>query len=116
MSQKPTKPKIGQGALQAAGRKGIRELGNALQAFPTSLPLIDETGQLFSATTQAVSQQTGVSQKVTFNETNSTVGFEAMNGPQDIEPEVATESILDNLVENAQSMAQEPEREIEIEQ
>lgn len=125
------KPKIGQGALKAAGRKGIRELGSALQALPTSMSLIDEQGQLWSATTQAVSQQTGVSQPVNLTDHSTQIGFDAMNGPQTndtpeqiAQPEInqpemvaaQEESILDSLVDNAQAMEQEQEVEMDVSQ
>jgi len=127
MNAKPNKPKIGQGSLKAFGRQGIKELGNALQALPTSLPMVDEPGQMWSPTPQAISQQTGVSQKVNFSRDNSPKGFDAMNSPQSSEPDIASsqaenpevaapdvapsESILDSLTENAREMSQEQEME-----
>ena len=128
MSNKPSKAKIGQGALKAAGRKGIKELGTIVSAFPTSSPMVDEQGQLWSATTQAVSQQTGVSQPVQFSDP-SNKGFKGMNpetsnaAPEQAEPETnqpeqtATQeaSIVDSMVENAQAMAAEQEQSMEME-
>ncbi|MEM8669446.1 MAG: hypothetical protein AAGG48_18115 [Planctomycetota bacterium] len=122
------KPKIGQGALKAFGRQGLKELGRALQALPSSIPFVEEPGQIGTATTQAVSQQTGVSQPVEFSKQQSQ-GFSAMNvnepevdpqadvqAPAPDQPERA-ESILDTLTENAAQMAQaqEMERAPEIE-
>jgi hypothetical protein len=41
--------KIGAGALQAAGRQGVKELGEALKAFPDSIS-VSEPGGIFSPT------------------------------------------------------------------
>ncbi|MEM9409651.1 MAG: hypothetical protein AAGA30_00970 [Planctomycetota bacterium] len=124
------KPKIGQGALKAAGRQGLKELGRALQALPTSQPFVEEPGQIGTATTQAVSQQTGVSQPVKFSDEQTMKGFKAMNGPEvndtpeqivqlevnqpELEP-AQEESILDSLVENAQAMEAEREMQMDLE-
>ena len=124
---KVDKPKIGQGALFAAWRQGIKELGKALQALATSITGVDEPGQMWSPTTQAVSQQTGVSQKVNFSTRNQPQGFDAMNPQQtpDAEPqqtdanqpnvELATESILDNLTQAAHDMAVQHQAEQQLE-
>lgn len=116
------KPKIGQGALKAFGRQGVKELGRALQALPTSIPFVEEPGQIGTATTQAVSQQTGVSQPVEFTK-QPNQGFSAMNvNEPELETQVDTEvpapevpeqtdSILDSLTENAAEMAQQQEME-----
>jgi len=53
--------KFGQGAVGAAFRQGFSELTNALKAFPDSLPLVEQPGQLNNVPPQAVSQQAGFS-------------------------------------------------------
>lgn len=127
MNAKQSRPKIGQGALQAGWRKGLKELAAATQALPTSLSVGDEPGQLWSITTQGASQQTGVSQPVSFSDPTSPTGFDAMNGatpdqqPDIDTPEINTpemdpgESIMGGLIEQAQEMSQEPEMEQSME-
>lgn len=51
--------KLGQGALGAAFRQGFAELANALKAFPDSLPIIEQPGQLNNVPPAGVSQQAG---------------------------------------------------------
>ncbi len=51
--------KLGQGALGAAFRQGFSELTNALKAFPDSLPLIEQPGQINNVPPAGVSQQAG---------------------------------------------------------
>lgn len=122
------KPKIGQGSLRAFMRQGIKELGRALQALPTSIPFVEEPGQIGTATTQAVSQQTGVSQPVQFSQNNVTEGLQSMNAQEPTQAEVTVnqpqqasmeasqqESVLDSLMENAKEMAAEQERQQEVE-
>lgn len=128
MNQRQPRPKLGQGALAAAGRQGLRELGKALQALPSSIPLVEEPGQIGTATQQAVSQQTGVTQNVRFSDSKSPQGFAAMNPsapevtdevsqPYIAMPEIAQDDgILDQLVMEAQEMSQMQEPEMEIEQ
>ncbi|MCD0458131.1 hypothetical protein [Roseiconus lacunae] len=120
MSQKR---KLGQGSAQAAFRKGFRELGAITKAFPDSLAVPDEAGQLWSTTQQHVSQQIGVSMPVHRSESYSQ-GAQQMNPT---EPDTPTEptapeteitpddSILDDLVDNAQAMSQEQEMEQSVE-
>ncbi|MEM8944776.1 MAG: hypothetical protein AAGD11_06285 [Planctomycetota bacterium] len=124
MSEKPKKPKLGQGVGKAFVRQGWKEVGQLVEAFPTGSTLVSEAGQLGTATTQAVSQQTGVSQPVKFDNQLSPQGFEAMNQSSPETPVVETpdieapiqEPFLENLVEQVQEMAQEPEMEMEVEQ
>lgn len=119
---------MGQGALRAFIRQGVKELGRALQALATSIPFVEEPGQIGTATTQAVSQQTGVSQPVQFSETNVNQGFQAMSTEEPNQTEVTVEqpqqapmevsqqeSVLDTLMENAQEMASEQEMQQEVE-
>lgn len=56
-----TPRKYGQGALAAAFRQGFAELTNVLKAFPDSLPLLEQPGQLNNVGPQGVSQQAGFS-------------------------------------------------------
>jgi hypothetical protein len=110
------KRKIGQGALQAAWRQGLRELAHALRPLPTSIPIIEEPGQIGTATTQAVSQQTGVSQPVRFDRTVSAQTIKAENvqmnmsmEPQETEPVVEapqTQSVVDELIAQAEQQMQ----------
>ena len=51
--------KYGEGAALAAFRQGFAELTNALKAFPDSLPLIEQPGQLNNVPPQAVSEMGG---------------------------------------------------------
>ena len=53
------KPKIGEGALRAAGRQGLKELAQALPATKESIQVIEEPGQLGNPTSYEVSKQTG---------------------------------------------------------
>ncbi|MEL6898542.1 MAG: hypothetical protein AAFP90_20795, partial [Planctomycetota bacterium] len=93
--------KIGQGAIQAAARKGARELAQATQAFPDSIGVYDEPGQLWSVTQQEASQQTGVSMAV-----------HDSGQPQLEQSAVKQEnSILSGLIEKAQQQAPEIEQE-----
>lgn len=119
---KQAKPKIGQGALQAAARKGVKELQQVVVAFPGSVSAPTEAGELWSITTQGASQQTGVSQPVSFSAPSAPTGFEAMNGnTPELQPDIQTPeldsggSILDSLVEQAQKLTTEPELEQEVE-
>lgn len=56
--------KFGEGAALAAFRQGFAELTNALKAFPDSLPLIEQPGQLNSLPPQAVSELGGFTHHV----------------------------------------------------
>lgn len=128
MNQQPSRPKVGQGVLAAAGRQGLRELGKALQPLPDSMPIVEEPGQIGTATQQAVSQQTGVTQDVRFNDPQTPSGFAAVNPTEpdvaaDVtQPEIVTpgmapdDGMLDQLLANAQEMSQMQEPEMEIEQ
>ena len=49
--------KFGTGSLKAAFRQGHKELGQALKAFPDSIPIIEEPGQLNNPTNLEVHQQ-----------------------------------------------------------
>lgn len=49
MSSEVEPRKIGAGALQAAGRQGAKELGEALKAFPDSIS-VSEPGTVFNPT------------------------------------------------------------------
>lgn len=52
-------PKIGSGALQAAARQGLKEIGAALKPFPDSIQ-VDELGTVGNPTPYIVtSQMTG---------------------------------------------------------
>lgn len=53
------KPKIGEGALRAAGRQGLKELAQALPATKDSMQIIEEPGQIGNPTSYEVSKQTG---------------------------------------------------------
>lgn len=119
MNQRPAKPKIGQGSVQAAFRKGISELQAIVPAFPDSVKAPAEPGELWSITTQGASQQTGVSQPVSLS-SSQTQGFEAMNPETpdvEIDPTLpdVTDSIVDNCIEQACDMAPGPELEQTIE-
>ena len=52
--QEMNQPKIGAGALKAAGRMGHDEIGHALKAFPDSIPITPEVGALGEPTPQEV--------------------------------------------------------------
>lgn len=54
----PTR-KLGQGAIQAAWRQGLSELGTALKAFPDSIQ-VTEQGQIGTATPGTVYEQQGM--------------------------------------------------------
>ncbi len=58
MSHEP-KQKIGQGALKAAARQGLKEIAQALPAFKDSMHVIEEPGALGNPTSYEVSKQTG---------------------------------------------------------
>lgn len=51
--------KIGEGALAAAWRQGLKEVGQALKALPDSMPIVEEPGTLGNVTPQVVTQQMG---------------------------------------------------------
>ncbi|HWB08659.1 MAG TPA: hypothetical protein VG826_05525 [Pirellulales bacterium] len=51
--------KIGEGALEAMGRVGFDEIGQALKAFPDSIGPMEESGLPFTATPAIVSDQMG---------------------------------------------------------
>jgi hypothetical protein len=51
--------KIGEGALEAMGRVGWDELGQALKAFPDSIGPMDETGLPFTTTPAIAGDQMG---------------------------------------------------------
>jgi hypothetical protein len=53
------KPKIGEGALRAAGRQGLKELAQALPATKDSMQIVEEPGQIGNPTSYEVSKQTG---------------------------------------------------------
>lgn len=116
--------KIGQGSLQAFMRKGMKEAQQIVVAFPDSVNANtpNEPGELWSTTTQGASQQAGISQPVSISDTNSPMGFDAMNaGSPEQQPEVETpdfdpgECIVDSMIDHARDMAPEPEMEQEME-
>ena len=118
-NQTPQKPKIGQGALMAAFRQGLKELGNIIAAFPGHSPLVEEPGQLGRATQQSISRQTGASQPVHFNQTQpeaQTAMHDPEMNPNQAEPQQET-SVMDDLVRNAEEQAayHEPEQDQEME-
>ncbi len=110
-------PKFGQGALWAAWRQGLKEIGNIIAAFPGHSPLIEEPGQLGRATQQSISRQTGASQPVHFNQSQQESAAD-MNSAEKTtaQPQNETEhesSIVDQLVQNAEERAAEHEPENE---
>jgi hypothetical protein len=52
-------PKIGEGALAAMGRMGLKELAQALPAFPESVRPVEEPGALGNITPQIATGQMG---------------------------------------------------------
>ncbi len=52
--QQMNKPKIGAGALKAAGRMGLDEASHALRGLPDSIPITPEPGALGEPTPQEV--------------------------------------------------------------
>lgn len=56
---KQAQRKFGQGALGAAFRQGFSEISSALKAFPDSLPIIEQPGQLNNVPPSGISQQAG---------------------------------------------------------
>ena len=51
--------KIGEGALEAAGRMGLDELAQVLPAFPDSIHPVDEPGALGTVTPAIATDQMG---------------------------------------------------------
>lgn len=117
---KPQKPKLGQGALMAAWRQGLKELGNIVAAFPGHSPLVEEPGQLGRATQQSISRQTGASQPVHFHQSRQEPAANMKSTEKTTtQPQNETEhesSIVDDLVQNAQERAAEHEPENEQDQ
>lgn len=54
MREQQHQPKIGAGALAAAGRQGLKELAQIVPAFPDSVRAVEEPGQIGNPTPQEV--------------------------------------------------------------
>jgi hypothetical protein len=59
LKQQPVGPKFGEGALQAFLRQGLKELSQAVPAFPDSVRVIEEPGAIGNITPQHVADQMG---------------------------------------------------------
>ena len=119
------KPKIGEGSIKAAGRKGVKELAAAaVPAFPTTSPLIDEPGDIFSPPQAAISQQTGHTQPISVvdrhrQEMANTLQQDqqpTIHGPTQTEtksPTISPSIVQQHAGEMQQAPTQAPEQEIE---
>lgn len=59
MEKEVSSPKIGEGALAAFGRQGLKELAQVLPAFPDSVRPVEEPGMFGNPTPQIVTQEMG---------------------------------------------------------
>jgi hypothetical protein len=59
MAEERGGPKIGEGALAAFGRQGLKELAQVLPAFPDSVRPVEEAGMFGNPTPQIVTKEMG---------------------------------------------------------
>lgn len=77
MSEEVNGPKIGEGHAAGMFRQGLKELAQALPAFPDSVRPVEEAGVFGNPTPQIVTQEMGVS-----NYQDMLNGYIAQNPPQ----------------------------------